>query len=901
MSAIIFHQMNREEVLISLKTSHEGLSENEVNRRQQLYPNKLPGGNAISPVSMLLNQFTDTMVLVLLGAAVISGAIGAMVDTLTILAIIVLNAVLGFIQEYRAERSLEEIKQLTSPAAIVIRGNKRYKVEASSLVPGDIVILETGDKIPADARLLTAYSMGVDESALTGESIAVEKDADNILAEETSLAERINMVFMGTSIVRGRGTAVVVATGIDTIVGEIAQMIQQTVKNMTPLQRKLDQLGKNLIAVCIVVCASVAMLGIYRGEPVMAMLLTGISLAVAAIPEGLPAIVTIVLAVGVQRMAKQNAVIRKLPAVETLGCTTVICSDKTGTLTQNRMTVTRVSTFDDIYEIRMDNNIPEFINLSNTALNIKDPVMDRLLKVAYHCNNAVSEFKQNGNFSGDPTEIALKKLADKEGVNKSVKRLLEIPFDSDRKRMSVIVEDNDQVLLYCKGALDSLIPLCSSIYKQGKIQKLSRHDLQQFIELQSKWAAEALRVLGFAYRELKNTEAGNCTEEELENNLVLLGIVGMIDPPRPGVADSVAVCQQAGIIPIMITGDHPDTALAIGRMTGITNQNEVINGIQIDKMSDRELYDRALKSRVFARVTPQHKFRIVTVMQKRRQVVAMTGDGVNDAPAVKAADIGVAMGKTGTEVTREASCMVLTDDNFSTIVAAVYEGRAIYDNIRKFLRYLLGCNIGEILVMFLASLLCMPLPLLPIQILWVNLITDGLPAMALGMEPPEKGIMERPPRPVNESIFARGLGWKVFNRGIFIAVITLTSFITGMLYCKMNAINDLSLPQTMALTTLVLSQLCYVFECRSETRSPFELGIGGNRFLLAAVFCSLIMQLIVLYTPFAQKIFHTVALNSWQWAVIISLSSSRLLFAYIRYLSRRIFVSGSNYVKINAR
>lgn len=898
MSANIWHQMNKEEVLISLKTSHEGLSENEVNRRQQIYSNNLDSSSGVSPLKMFANQFTDTMVLVLLGAAVISGAIGAMVDTLTILAIIILNAILGFIQEYRAERSLEEIKQLTSPTAIVLRGNKRCKVEASSLVPGDIVILETGDKIPADARLLTAYSMGADESALTGESIAVEKDADNILAEATSLAERNNMVYMGTSIIRGRGTAVVVATGMNTIVGEIARMIQQTVKNMTPLQKKLDQLGKNLITICIIVCATVSILGISRGEPVMAMLLTGISLAVAAIPEGLPAIVTIVLAVGVQRMAKQNAIIRKLPAVETLGCTTVICSDKTGTLTQNQMTVTRIASIDDIYEIQFDNNIPKFINLSNGSLNKKKPVLDTLLQVAFHCNNAVYESHEKEKFSGDPTEIALKKLVDIQGINNSVKRLLEIPFDSERKRMSVIVEDNKQVLLYCKGALDSLIPLCASINKQGKIQKLTHRDVQQFMELQSKWAGEALRVLGFAYRELRNTES---TEEKLENNLILLGIVGMIDPPRPGVADSVLVCQQAGIIPIMITGDHPDTALAIGKMTGITNQNEVINGTQIDKMSDRDLYDRAIKNRVFARVTPQHKFRIVTVLQKRRQIVAMTGDGVNDAPAVKAADIGVAMGKTGTEVTREASCMVLTDDNFSTIIAAVYEGRAIYDNIRKFLRYLLGCNIGEILVMFLASLLSLPLPLLPIQILWVNLITDGLPAMALGMEPPEKDIMKRPPRPVNENIFARGLGWKVFNRGIFIAIITLTSFIIGMLYCKMNAINDLSLPRTMALTTLVLSQLCYVFECRSETQSPFELGITGNKYLLAAVFCSLIMQLIALYTPFAQQIFHTVALNSWQWAIIISLSSARLLFAYIKYLSRRIFVSGLHYVKISAR
>jgi len=894
--------MNKEEVLISLKTSYEGLSENEVNRRQQLYSNELDSGNGISPLRMFLNQFTDTMVLVLLGAAVISGAIGAMVDTLTILAIIILNAILGFIQEYRAERSLEEIKQLTSPAAIVLRGNKRSKVEASSLVPGDIVILETGDKIPADARLLTANSMGVDESALTGESIAVEKNAEIIMAEDTSLAERTNMVFMGTSIIRGRGTAVIVATGMNTIVGEIARMIQQTVKNMTPLQKKLNQLGKNLIAICIIVCATVAILGILRGEPVMTMLLTGISLAVAAIPEGLPAIVTIVLAVGVQRMAKQNAIIRKLPAVETLGCTTVICSDKTGTLTQNQMTVTRIASIDDAYEIQIDKNIPEYINLTNGSLNKKKPVLDILLQVAFHCNNAIYESNQKENFSGDPTEIALKKLAYVEGVKSPVKRLLEIPFDSDRKRMSVIVKDNNQVLLYCKGALDSLIPLCSSIYKQGKIEKLTQHDIQQFMELQSNWAGGALRVLGFAYRELKNTEKADYAEEEnLENNLILLGIVGMIDPPRPGVADSVNVCQQAGIIPIMITGDHPDTALAIGKMTGITNQNEVINGARIDKMSDRELYERALKNRVFARVTPQQKFRIVTVLQKRRQVVAMTGDGVNDAPAVKAADIGVAMGKTGTEVTREASCMVLTDDNFSTIITAVYEGRAIYDNIRKFLRYLLGCNIGEILVMFLASLLSLPLPLLPIQILWVNLITDGLPAMALGMEPPEKEIMKRPPRPVNESIFARGLGWKVFNRGIFIAIITLTSFIIGMLYCKMNAINDLSLPRTMALTTLVLSQLCYVFECRSETQSPFELGISGNRYLLVAVFCSFIMQIIVLYTPFAQQIFQTVALNSWQWAIIISLSSVRLIIAYIKYLGRRIFVSGFNYVKISAR
>lgn len=891
MNAKPWYQQDQSEILYVLQTRITGLNTDEVIQRQKTSRNVLDTAERKKPWLMFLRQFTDTMVLVLLAATVISGAIGAMADAVTIMAIVMINAILGFIQEYRAERSLEAISKMASPHAVVIREGQKTSIDAAQLVPGDIIWVEAGDKIPADIRFLETYSLVIEEAALTGESVPVEKN-NMPITTETPLAERFNLGFMGTSVTRGRGLAVVVETGMNTEMGKIASLIQTTEQVMTPLQRKLDQLGKTLIIICIAVCALVTFLGILRGEPIMTMFMAGISLAVAAIPEGLPAIVTVVLALGVQRMAKRNAIVRKLPAVETLGCTTAICSDKTGTLTQNRMTVVRAATLNrDITLSGEGYQLEGTFKISNNKQikPLDDSAIRYMMEAAFNCNNAQLTTEKGKEWvDGDPTEIAVLIMAYKAGVRNHLARVREIPFDSNRKRMSVVIKKSDKYVVFTKGALDQLLSLCQKVEGGRNFNR----DMNTILLLQEQWAQQALRVLGFAYREIPVQDAASMSEEDLENNLTLLGICGMIDPPREGVAESVKLCRQAGITPIMITGDHPSTALAIGQQIGLSNQNQVIVGSQIDAMDDQKLFHRTMQSRVFARVTPQHKNRIVKVLQRHGHVVAMTGDGVNDAPAIKTADIGISMGITGTEVTKEASSMILADDDFSTIVNAVYEGRAIYDNIRKFIRYLLGCNIGEVLVMFMASLLAMPLPMLPIQILWVNLVTDGLPAMALGLEPPEPGIMNRKPRSVNEGVFSRGLGWIILSRGVFIGIITLVSFSIGLLIYRVQGIDDLSLARSMALTTLVIAQLFYVFECRSERFTPFELGFFKNRFLIAAVLCSLSMHLAVLYIPFLQGVFHTVAINWWQWLIIIIMAGVRFIWKYLLYISN-LFVSGN--------
>lgn len=882
MENISWYQKPATECLSKLNSNiDKGLSLREVEKRQKEFSNVLEEGSAINPLRILFNQFTDTMVLVLLGATVVSGIVGDLADAITIMAIVIVNAILGFIQEYRAEQSLDEIKKLASPHATVMRDGIKTKILTKDLVPGDIVFIEAGDKIPADLRLLKSYSLSIDEATLTGESIAVEKDAEIIYSSEMPIAEQKNLAFMGTAVTRGRGVAVVIHTGMDTIMGQIAQMIKETEQELTPLQLKLDQLGKILIVICLVVCTIVAIMGVLRGEEILTMLMAGISLAVAAIPEGLPAIVTVVLALGIQRMAKRNAIVRKLPAVETLGCTTVICSDKTGTLTQNKMTVTRIGSID--ISVDIDNKgfvLPKNIALSHKAINLT-------IENARHCNNAALNNK--GENQGDPTEIALLVLADKVGIKSEYERVREIPFDSTRKMMSVVVKIKNEYYIFTKGALDMLVNSCNTIIKKNKIMPLYDSDKEYLFKTQEKWANDALRVLGFAYRKINYDEINNLTDDLLETNLTLTGMCGMIDPPREGVEKSVAECIGAGIVPVMITGDHPITARAIANSIGITAGDKVITGMEIDDMSDKDLYKGAISNRVFARVSPQHKNRIVNVLKANHHVVAMTGDGVNDAPAVKSADIGIAMGITGTEVTKEASAMVLADDDFSTIVKAVYEGRAIYDNIRKFIRYLLGGNIGEILVMFLATLFGMPLPLLPIQILWVNLVTDGLPAMALGLEPPEPGIMDRNPRPKSEGVFANKLGLIIIGRGIYIGVTTLAAFTVGLIFVKLQGLNDLTIPRTMALTTLVFCQLFYVFECRSERYSPLELGFFTNKFLLIAVTVSITMQLAVIYTPFLQNIFNTSPLSGWQWIIIIFFAGGKLILRSLLYIVRKVF------------
>ncbi|MCX7951976.1 MAG: calcium-translocating P-type ATPase, SERCA-type [Clostridiales bacterium] len=843
-----------------------GLSTNEAMQRLKKYGyNEIKSGKKKSKVKIFLEQFNDFIVWVLIAATVISGIMGDKADAITIIAIILLDAILGFIQEYRTEKSLEALKQLSAPHAKVIRDGKNVVVNASEIVFGDIILFESGDRIPADAVIIEAESLKCDESILTGESMGVDKKAVN----EIHKRKKDNTVFMGTCVTNGKGKALVIATGMDTEMGRIAHMLSSIDEFRTPLQERLDKLGEYLVYGCLVVCGIVTVTGVLRGENIYDMFLVGVSLAVAAIPEGLPAIVTVSLALGVQRMIKKNALVKRLPAVETLGCTNVICSDKTGTLTQNKMTVKKIVVNNK--EIDVTGTGYEFVGDFLINGNKKDEkalhdnTTIKLFEAAILCNNSFYKKEKNRiNFSGDPTEISLIVMAEKakyntEEIRNRYKRIKELPFDSDRKMMSVIVNKGSEKIMYTKGAIESLINLCDYIEIDNKLIKLDNYAKNKITDFNNKMAKEALRVIAFAYKKIDGLNSK-------EDNLIFIGLVGMIDPPRKEVLKSVIECRMAGIKPVMITGDHKLTAEAIARELKILNEHSlVVTGKDLDGYDDKKLDSVIDRISVFARVNPEHKYRIVKAYKRKGYIVAMTGDGVNDAPAVKEADIGVAMGIQGTDVTKEAAVMILMDDNFSTIVEAVKEGRAIYDNIRKFIRYLLSCNIGEVLTMFLASLLKLPIPLLPIQILLVNLATDGLPAMALSMEKGENDIMMRRPRDRKESIFSDGLWLKIINRGTLIGLCTVISFVYSLV--KFNS--DISLSRTIALSTLIMSQLFHVFECRSEKQSVFNLGLFSNMYLVWAVLSSLIMLLAVIYMPVFHKIFSTKPLNYNHWIIVI--------------------------------
>ncbi|MFZ5644472.1 MAG: calcium-transporting P-type ATPase, PMR1-type [Bacillota bacterium] len=884
-----WHMMSAREVLEALRTNpHKGLGEKEAGERLDRFgPNEMAKAPPVPLWHLFINQFKDFLVVVLLVATVLSGFLGEYADAVTIMFIVIINAILGCIQEYRAEKSLEALKELAAPVARVVRNGHEKKIGASTLVPGDVVVLESGDRVPADIRLFESVNLEIEESALTGESVPVKKNTEPIGAQVINPGDIKNIVFMGTSVTRGRGRGVVIATGMATEMGHIAVMINEAGQEPTPLQRRLAQLGKGLVAFCLVICAAVVMLGVYRGEPLYNMIMAGISLAVAAIPEGLPAIVTVALAIGVQRMIRKRAVIRRLPAVETLGCATVICSDKTGTLTQNKMVVRKVVFEDVVSEVSGEGYDPkgEF-----TFSGGKDSQsFELLLKVAALCNNAHlnrGEIKVGGLFrgrseggvtsgwdiDGDPTEGALLVLAAKRGVwreklEEEESRIAELPFDSDRKRMTVVYRNKSgEISAYTKGAPDIVIELCTHRIERGNIVPLSDKGRQEILKEVSGLAEEALRVLALAYKNIK-TERDDYAEEE--SGLVFVGLCGMIDPPRPSAISAVHTCRRAGIHVAMITGDHQATARAVSHELGLLSRGgKVVTGAELDRMSDNELVKISGKVSVYARVSPRHKLRIVKALKQAGHVVAMTGDGVNDAPAVKEADIGIAMGITGTDVTKEASAMVLADDNFSTIVSAVEEGRGIYDNIRKFIRYLLSCNVGEVLVMFLAVLAGLPLPLLPIQILWMNLVTDGLPALALGIDPIDRDIMNRKPRQPGESIFAHGLLWKILGSGSAIAVVTLAMFSAVYL-----GSDNIDLSRTMAFNTLVFAQLFYVFSCRSEHHTILEIGFHTNPQLVTAVLFSAALQITVTHVSFLHIIFHTVPLNAFQWGMIIAVAA----------------------------
>lgn len=876
-----WHRLTKDDITQLLNVDPgKGLSEAEARHRKgEIGENRLMEGKRISPYVLFLNQFKDFMVLVLLVATLISGLLGEYLDAITIIAIVVMNAMLGFVQEYRAEKSLTALKELASPEATVLRDGKWRRIRAVDLVPGDIVSLESGDRIPADVRFLETHSFQAEESALTGESVPVEKHSKTIDSDEISLGDKHNMGFMGTMAVGGKAVAAVVATGMQTEMGKIADLIDSAEQMQTPLQLKLEQLGKVLIGVALFLTAVVVVTGIMHGHDTYKMFLAGVSLAVAAIPEGLPAIVTIALALGVQRMIKRKAIVRKLPSVETLGCATVICSDKTGTLTQNKMTVKRLWTGGTTLTVSGEGYRPEgqFMLNEQTVDLRRYADVRRMLQIGVLCNNArlVKQRKKGKLFAkdewtieGDPTEGALLVVGAKAGwyantLSQKWKRVEEIPFDSERKRMSVMLQSEEgKTVIYTKGAPDVLLDHCSHILWNGRVRLLTPQLKQQVLRQNETLAGLALRNLAFAYREVRET-AGHSLEQ-MEKELVFVGLMGMMDPPREEVKESIKTCDEAGIKTVMITGDHQSTAVAIARQLGILPRHgEVMNGRELARLSPEELERRVDNIYVYARVSPEHKLKIVQALQARGEVVAMTGDGVNDAPAIKAADIGIAMGISGTDVSKEASSLVLSDDNFATIVAAVEEGRGIYDNIRKFIRYLLASNVGEILVMFFAMLLAMPLPLVPIQILWVNLVTDGLPAMALGVDPQEGDTMKRRPRNSRENVFARGLGWKILSRGLLIGVCTLGAF---WLTYQQNP-DDLVRAQTVAFSTLVIAQLIHVFDCRSEI-SVFHRNIFENAYLVLAVISSLLLLLVVIYYEPLQPIFRTVGIGFREWCLI---------------------------------
>jgi P-type Ca2+ transporter type 2C len=854
--------------------SDTGLSQDVSAKRlkEQGY-NQLQEKDKPSAFSIFIAQFKDFMIFVLLAAIVLSAFLGEYLDAVAILLIVIMNGILGFIQERKAERSLEALRELSAPHANVLRDGQWTTIPAKELVVGDVIKVESGDRVSADVRFISTNGLYIEESALTGESVPSNKQSEPIQGEELPLGDQDNMGFTGTMVTQGSGIGIVIATGMTTEMGKIAGLIQSAETLTTPLQRKLEELGKTLIYLSLGLTVLVVVLGVYRGHELTNMILSGVSLAVAAIPEGLPAIVTIALALGVQKMIKRNAIVRKLPAVETLGSATVICSDKTGTLTQNKMTVTHLWLEGKTWEVPEDTKLERFKKEGRPVHLENEETMNQLLSYAVLCNNA-EIFIEKDKQKGDPTEVALLVSGSKAGITKEKLRqqyevVKEFPFDSTRKRMSVIVQKpNGERLVVVKGAPDVLLEKCDYVmWNQKRELKKNKH-VVQIEEAIDALGRKALRTIAVAFKPLYSDKV--VTEaEELERGLTFVGLQGMIDPPRPEVKQAIAECRVAGIKTVMITGDHAVTASAIARQLTILPENgKVVDGAQLSAMSDEDLENQVEDIYVYARVSPEHKLKIVKALQKNGHIVAMTGDGVNDAPAIKSANIGIAMGNTGTDVAKEAAALVLSDDNFSSIKAAVEEGRNIYENIRKFIRYLLASNVGEILVMLFAMMLSLPLPLLPIQILWVNLVTDGLPAMALGVDQAEDNVMKRGPRPTNEGVFARGLGWKIISRGILIGLSTTAAF-----WITLNSDpENLLKAQSVAFVTLVMAQLIHVFDCRSESsifdRNPFE-----NKYLVLAVISSILLMLVVMYVPILQPVFHTVALSGRDWLLVLGLAA----------------------------
>lgn len=868
---------SQEEVLEELKVnSTSGLTEKEVQVRLEKYgKNKLKEKPPKSLIVLFFAQLKDMLIYVLLGAAVITIAIGEYVDATIILFVVVLNAAIGVIQEYKAEKAIEALQKLTSPKSLVRREGEVQEINSEDIVPGDIIILDAGRYVPADLRLIESVNLQIDESALTGESVPAEKDArEQHEDEKTSLGDRTNMAFMSTLVTYGRGEGVVAATGMETEIGKIAQILDEDNEELTPLQKRLEELGKVLGFAAIGICVLMFVIALIQKRDLFEMFLTAISLAVAAIPEGLPAIVAIVLALGVTRMSKINAIVKRLPAVETLGSVNVICSDKTGTLTQNKMTVVKTYTYGNLTEVPKEGT--GFVADRDAQVLIKSLVL---------CSDATHE---NGQSTGDPTEVALVVLGERYNMERNKlhteqKRVGEKPFDSDRKLMSTLNEGRDNsnngnkyYRVHTKGALDNLLKISTSALINGQIVSLTEEMKATYLKVAEEMSDSALRVLGVAFKDTDSL----IEPEEMEKELTITGLVGMIDPPRLEVKDSIAEAHKAGITTIMITGDHKNTAVAIAKELGIADSIEQsITGAEIDDFSDEEFLQRISKYRVFARVSPEHKVKIVKAFKAQGMIVSMTGDGVNDAPSLKSADIGVAMGITGTDVSKGASDMILTDDNFTTIVNAIREGRNIYNNIKKSVIFLLSCNLGEIITVFLSVLFFWPVPLLPTQILWINLITDTLPAIALGVDPGDKDVMRRKPRDPKESFFAQGAGSRAILGGVLIGALTLAAFYFGLheygygLTSENISEEVLTYARTMAFVVLAASQLFYSLSMRNFTKSIFQIGLFSNMYLIGAIIIGFILQFGVITVPFLANAFkvHMLSFNDWTLVIAFAL------------------------------
>ena len=849
----MWHTKNIKETAKELRTNIKtGLSEEDVKIRQEEFgKNKIEEGKKVSLLVKFLAQFKDFMIIILILAAGISALVsyfegtGDYFDSVIIIAIVIFNGIIGLIQENRAEKSIEALKKMSAPIAKVRRNGKVFTVNGEDIVPGDIVILETGCYVPADIRLINTYNLKIEEASLTGETEAVEKD-ENILFEneKVALGDRINMAFASTAVVNGHAEGIVTNIGMGTEVGKIANMIIKNEAPTTPIQKKLEEVGKVLGIACIAICALIFLIGIIKKISAVEMFMTSVGLAVAAIPEGLPAIVTIILSIAVTKMAKRNAIIRKLPAVETLGSSKVICSDKTGTLTENNMKVVEI-------------------------IGDKSKVLEY---GALCCNCEVVE----GKVAGEPTEVAIVKEAIKENKNKVLPRIYEIPFDSNRKLMTVVNElENGKYRIITKGAPEILLNICENYEENNNINKISDRFLSNIKSKNEKMAQNALRVLGVAYLDV-DIMPKEITSDFIERGLTFIGLIGMIDPPRKGVKEAVLACRRAGIKTVMITGDHITTAKAIAKDLEILKGRELaITGEELDKIPDSKLEKEIMSYSVFARVTPEHKVRIVKAFQQTGAVVAMTGDGVNDAPALKKSNIGIAMGLKGTDVAKNAADMILNDDNFVTIVSAVKQGRNIFDNIKKAIHFLIATNIGEIVTIFVGLLLGVKSPLLAIQLLWVNLVTDSLPAIALGLEPPEKDIMNRPPRDAKKSIFADGLMGKIVSEGFMIGMFTILAFFIG------NKYYGIEVARTMAFISLGMLELIHSFNVKSE-ESIFKVGILENKYLIGAFLLGTVLQLGIVFIPTLSELFKLTELNSIQWLITLGISVAPIVIIEIQ-------------------